>query len=269
LRAVLDEKNLVLERVYGVRPLAFNDVRDRLMQQGERLRPMICDTTQLLMEADDAGQRVLLEGAQGGLLDVDFGTYPYVTSSNSSALGITAGAGLPPRRIGRTLGVVKAYTSRVGEGPFPTEEKGETGERIRKQGREYGATTGRPRRCGWFDAVAVRYVIMLNGIDTLAVTNLDVLKGFPSIRVCVGYRLDGREVSAAAPDIATLQKVEPIYREFPGFEEDIGAVRRFADLPEAARRYVEFLESTLGVPFGIVSVGQERDRVIFRQDFKL
>lgn len=225
---------------------------------GERLRPMIRETTFFLNGLLKDGKRVLFEGANGSLLDVDHGTYPYVTGSTCISGGITPGTGVPAMALSRVLGVMKAYTTRVGAGPLPTELHDETGQRIRERGREYGTTTGRPRRVGWLDLVAVRYSAMINGATGVALTMLDVLAGMPNLRVCTAYRIDGKLTDEFPPDAIDLGRVEPVYTDLPGFAEDIGACRKLADLPANARRYVEFIERTIGVPAQVVSVGPDR-----------
>ncbi len=264
LRAALAEKNALIERVHGERPLDLEGQLDRYTALAERLRPFVCDTGALVRAAARAGKRILFEGAQGAMLDIDAGTYPFVTSSNTGANGIAAGASFPARRIERVIGIAKAYCTRVGEGPFPTEQDNPTGERIRKQGNEYGSTTGRPRRCGWFDAVAVRYALEISGADGWIVTNLDVLSGFPEIRAAARYRHAGVERRDWPAELSRLDGVEPLYQSFPGWNEDITRVRKFADLPAAARQYVEALEREVGAPILMLSVGPEREQVIPR-----
>jgi adenylosuccinate synthase len=207
---------------------------------------------------------VLFEGAQGALLDIDFGTYPFVTSSNATTLGAASGAGVPPFRLDKALGIVKAYTTRVGSGPFPTELEDATGEALRQKGGEFGTTTGRPRRTGWFDAVAVRYAARLNGVKEAALTKLDVLDGQPAVRIATAYRLDGRQVESFPTDASALERAEPVYEELPGWKEDISAARRFGDLPKAAQAYVLRLEKLTGLFFPAVSVGHGRDQTLRR-----
>ena len=264
LREVVAEKNLILTKLYGAEPLDLDSLYDEYCGYAERLRPMIADTVTFLNDSAEAGRSILFEGAQAALLDIDFGTYPYTTSSNTTAGGIAVGAGIPPRQIGQIVGVAKAYTTRVGEGPFPTELPGETGERLRERGGEFGATTGRPRRCGWFDAVAVRHSTRVCGVDSMALTKLDVLRGEPAIEVCVAYRVDGREVTGFPSDAATLERVEPVYESFPGWEDDIGDARDVDALPKAAREYVRALEDILGLPVSSIGVGSGRSEIIRR-----
>jgi adenylosuccinate synthase len=237
-----------------------------LLKHAERIRPMIRDVSVLLDAAMRAGQSVMFEGAQGTLLDIDHGTYPYVTSSNATVGGVCTGLGVPPRAIGKVLGVTKAYTTRVGEGPFPTELTGDMGNRLRETGSEYGAVTGRPRRCGWYDAVAVRYAARINGLDGLALTKLDVLDGFERIELCTSYRCNGRTLTDFPSDVAQLAACEPVYESMPGWEEPTKGVRSFDKLPAAARRYIAKLEEVTGVPAAIVSTGSEREDTIVRSD---
>jgi len=213
-----------------------------------------------------AGKSILFEGAQGTLLDIDHGTYPYVTSSNASVGGVCTGLGIPPRAIGRVLGVVKAYTTRVGEGPLPTELSGEMGDRLRESGNEYGAVTGRPRRCGWYDAVAVRYGVRINGLDGLALTKLDVLDGVERIDICTSYAYAGRTLTDFPSDTGQLAACQPIYETMPGWSAPTAGVRTFDQLPGAARKYIARLEELSGVRATIVSTGSERDDTVIRED---
>jgi len=227
-----------------------------------RLLPLAVDSGRVVWEALERGESVLLEGAQGALLDVDHGTYPYVTSSNTTAGGAAVGVGIGPTAIDAVLGVVKAYTTRVGNGPLPTEAEPKIAERIRELGGEFGATTGRPRRCGWFDAVVVRYAVRINGLTGLAVTKLDVLDTFSEIPVCVGYRLDGEQVDSMPADLESVERVEPVYETLPGWQKELTEARRLADLPAAARAYVDRLQDLAGAPVRYVSVGTRRDQII-------
>ena len=227
-----------------------------------RLLPLAVDSGRVVWEALERGESVLLEGAQGALLDVDHGTYPYVTSSNTTAGGAAVGVGIGPTAIDAVLGVVKAYTTRVGNGPLPTEAEPKIAERIRELGGEFGATTGRPRRCGWFDAVVVRYAVRINGLTGLAVTKLDVLDTFAEIPVCVGYKLDGEIIDSMPADVETIGRVEPIYETLPGWQKELTGARRLADLPAAARAYVDRLQDLAGAPVRYVSVGTRRDQII-------
>ena len=227
-----------------------------------RLLPLAVDAGRVVWEALERGESVLLEGAQGALLDVDHGTYPYVTSSNTTAGGAAVGVGIGPTAIDAVLGVVKAYTTRVGNGPLPTEGAPAVADRIRELGGEFGATTGRPRRCGWFDAVVVRYAVRINGLTGLAVTKLDVLDTFAEIPVCVGYELDGEKVDSMPADVERIDRVKPIYETLPGWQKGLGGVKRLAELPAAARAYVDRLQDLAGAPVRYVSVGTRRDQII-------
>jgi adenylosuccinate synthase len=244
----------------------WRPVLEQLLKYRERLRPWVRDVSLMLSQAMRDGQSILFEGAQGTLLDIDHGTYPYVTSSNASIGGVCTGLGVGPRAIDGVLGVAKAYTTRVGEGPLPTELTGEMGNRLRESGHEYGAVTGRPRRCGWYDAVAVRYGVRINGLDALALTKLDVLDGLEQIEVCTAYRCGGRTLTDFPSDISLLAACEPVYETLPGWSRPTKGARRFADLPDAARRYIARLEEISGVPAAIISTGSERDDTILRED---
>ncbi|MCC7417873.1 MAG: adenylosuccinate synthase [Acidobacteria bacterium] len=253
-------------RVVQDTTMDWRPVFEQLVRQAERLRPWVRDVSLLLDQAMRGGRSILFEGAQGTLLDIDHGTYPYVTSSNASVGGICTGLGLGPRAIHGVLGVVKAYTTRVGEGPLPTELTGAMGNRLRDSGNEYGAVTGRPRRCGWFDAVVARYSVRINGLDALALTKLDVLDGLETIPICTAYRCSGRTLTEFPSDLAQLAKCEPVYESLPGWQAGTAGVRRFDALPDNARRYIARLEEVSGVPAAIVSTGSERDDTIVRRD---
>ncbi len=253
----------LLERTRGSGERASAEEHVQLLARlAPRLLPLAVDSGRVVWEALERGESVLLEGAQGALLDVDHGTYPYVTSSNTTAGGAAVGVGIGPTAIDAVLGVVKAYTTRVGNGPLPTEAEPALAERIRELGGEFGATTGRPRRCGWFDAVVVRYAVRVNGLTGLAVTKLDVLDTFAEIPVCVGYRLDGETVDSMPADVETIERVEPMYETLPGWEKELTEVRRLAELPSAARAYVDRLQDLAGAPVRYVSVGTRRDQII-------
>jgi len=258
----LREKNAYLQALLGEAPLAFDAIHEHYAALRERLRPFVTDTGVELRAALAAGRRVLLEGAQGMMLDVDHGTYPFVTSSSCVAGAAAAGAGLPPRAIDRIVGITKAYTTRVGGGPFPTELTDALGDRLRADGDEYGATTGRPRRCGWFDAVVVRQAAALSGVDGLAVTKLDVLTGIDPLRVCTAYELGGRRLELPPATERAWARVVPQYEELPGWREPLGGARALADLPSDARRYLERLAALVGVPVALLSVGAQRDQTI-------
>ncbi len=229
----------------------------------ERLKPYVADTTAYLLDAVEAGRKLLFEGAQGALLDIDHGTFPYVTSSNSSGVGVASGSGVPGRWIERVIGVVKAYSTRVGGGPLPTEQDNAIGMHLRERGREYGTVTMRPRRCGWFDAVAARYTARLSGVDELAVMLLDVLAGLPEVKICSAYEIDGRRVTQFPSHVDDLRRAVPVYETLPGWQADIDGVTRFDDLPKEARGYVARLGEVIGRPVSIVSVGPDRAQTIF------
>jgi adenylosuccinate synthase len=244
--------------------MEWKPVLEELLAHASRLRPWVCDVSLMLDQEMRAGRSVLFEGAQGTLLDIDHGTYPYVTSSNASIGGVCTGLGVGPRAIDHVMGVVKAYTTRVGAGPLPTELSGEMGNRLRDTGNEYGAVTGRPRRCGWYDAVAARYSVRVNGLDALALTKLDVLDGLDRIDVCTAYRCGSRTLVDFPSDVAQLASCEPVYESLPGWNVPTRGARNFEDLPESARRYIAKLEEVTGVPAAIVSTGSERDDTIIR-----
>jgi adenylosuccinate synthase len=265
LRASLREKNSILAHVYGEDPYDPDELAGYLLSFRDLFEPMMADTGALLREALEAGESVLLEGAQATLLDNDHGTYPFVTSSNPSAGGACVGAGIPPRALERVIGVTKAYTTRVGDGPFPTELMDETGDTIRKAGNEYGSTTGRPRRCGWLDLVAVKYSAAVNGVTDLAITLLDVLSAVDDIKVCVGYEVDGERVEELPMSQTDLHHARPVYKELPGWGVDITGCRMRGDLPETARDFVGFVEAEIGAPLCMISVGPERDQAIIER----
>lgn len=258
----LEVKNMHLTRLFGEAPLAFGDVFEQARTWGEKLAPYVGDGSLAICEALESGSNVLFEGAQGTLLDLDHGTYPFVTSSSPVAGGACVGAGLGPSLISKVTGVVKAYCTRVGEGPFPTEETGSTGEILRTRGAEFGATTGRPRRCGWLDLVALKYAVRVNGMHAAALTKLDVLSGFDMIPVCTGYECGGKKIPNFSGNLAFLESSRPVYREMPGWKKDIGNCRSFEELPEAARNYVRFIESEAGVPVVLIGVGPGREQSI-------
>jgi adenylosuccinate synthase len=256
------ERNFLLEKLYGWPVTPLEEVWERAIAWGEKLAPYVDDVGVTLDAALRAGRSVLLEGAQGTLLDVDHGTYPFVTSSTTLAGGACAGAGIGPTRIDSVLGISKAYTTRVGGGPFPTEDTGPAGQHMGAVGREFGATTGRKRRCGWLDLVVLRHAVRVNGITGLALLKLDILTGLPEVKACVGYRVDGKEIAEFPASITTLGRCEPIYRSFRGWNEAIETARSLADLPQAARDYVRWIEDALGVPVDLLGVGPERDATI-------
>jgi adenylosuccinate synthase len=249
-------------RIIKETTLDWKPVYDQLLAYGERIRPWVSDVSLLLAEQVAAGKRVMFEGAQATLLDIDHGTYPFVTSSNASVGGVCTGLGVPPRAIGGVLGVAKAYTTRVGEGPLPTELSGDLADRLRESGQEYGASTGRPRRCGWFDAVVVRYSARINGLDALALTKLDVLDGLPEVRICVGYRTSSGLVSEFPADLRLLAAAEPQYETLPGWSAPTRGATDFARLPAEAQRYIRRLEEVSGVECAIISTGSDRAETI-------
>ncbi|TMA80275.1 MAG: adenylosuccinate synthase, partial [Deltaproteobacteria bacterium] len=256
------EKNGYLEAILGEAPLSFDEIHASYTGYRHLLRPFVTDTGAELRAAVAAGKRVLLEGAHGTMLDVDHGTYPFVTSSSVVAGAAAAGAGLPPRAIGRVVGIAKAYTTRVGGGPFPTELTDTLGERLRADGDEYGSTTGRPRRCGWFDAVLVRHAVALSGVDSLALTKLDVLTGIDPLRVCVGYELGGRRLESPPATGTAWEHLTPVYEELPGWREPLGGARSPGELPASARRYVERLAALVDTRVALLSVGAQREQTM-------
>jgi adenylosuccinate synthase len=265
LEGALREKNSILENVYGEEPYEVGELADHLLSFRGLLGPMMADTGALLREALEEGDSVLLEGAQATLLDNDHGTYPFVTSSNPTVGGAVVGSGIPPRALDQVIGVTKAYTTRVGDGPFPTELLDETGDAIREAGNEYGRTTGRARRVGWLDLPAVKYSAALNGITYLAITLLDVLSAVERIKICVGYEIEGERVDEFPMSQTDLHHARPVYKELPGWGIDITGCRMRGDLPEAARDFVGFIESEVGVPLCMISVGPERDQAIIER----
>ncbi len=260
LQAKVRENNSILQAL-GAKPINFRKVNESYLAAGETLRPFVANTVVYLHEALQRGKEILFEGAQGTFLDLDHGTYPYVTSSNTTAGGACTGSGVPPHRMDLVMGVMKAYTTRVGEGALPTEDAS-LAAMLHKMGREFGATTGRARRCGWFDAVATRYATMINGIDELAITNLDGLDSVDPIRVCVAYRLNGKRLKVPPCDAAQLQTCDPIYEEVPGWKSSTQSARKLSDLPRAARDYVNFISKLTGARLKMVSVGPARGQTI-------
>lgn len=263
LKEVFEERNAYLTKVLGGNPLNFEEILEEYVEYGRELKRFSCDVSTLLNESISKGQNILFEGAQGALLDIDFGTYPYVTSSSAGSGGASTGSGVGPTKIDTVLGIAKAYTTRVGEGPFPTEISGELGEKLRQAGGEFGATTGRSRRCGWFDAFALKYAAQTNGISWLALTKLDVLSGFEKIHICVGYRYKGEQLSSFPSNNQVLKDIEPIYEEMDGWKEDISEAKDISEFPIQARKYLEKLEETTGVPIYTVSLGPSREKIIF------
>jgi len=265
LRARILTINKSIEKIYHQAPLNADELIEENLKLVSKIKPMITDVSVLLDQAINDGKKILLEGAQGTLLDVDHGTYPFVTSSNPVSAGACVGAGIGPTKINEIIGVIKAYTTRVGEGPFPTELRGEEGDNIREMGKEYGATTGRPRRCGWFDLVIARYSARINGLTNFVITKLDVLDSLKTIKVCVGYRLKDQVFKEFPAQLDILEDCDPIYEEFPGWQQETSDIKEYAELPEAARSYIEFIESQVGVPIKMISVGPMRKRTIIKE----
>ena len=266
VEGALVSKNQVLVKVFNRRELEVDAITEELLQYAEPLRPHVADTALVLNDALDAGKTVLLEGGQGTLLDVDHGTYPFVTSSNPTAGGACTGSGIGPTRVTRVIGILKAYTTRVGSGPFPTELLDEWGERLRSVGGEVGVTTGRPRRCGWFDAPIARYASRVNGLTDIFLTKLDVLTGIERIPVCVAYEIEGQRVTELPMTQTDFHHAKPIYEELPGWTEDISGARSIEDLPANAQAYVRYLEELSGAPISAIGVGQDRDATIVVRD---
>ncbi len=260
----LREKNEIFRKVYNQKDFNFGNIYKEYFEYGKKLKDYICDTALFLNRAIDANKSILFEGAQGTFLDIDFGTYPFVTSSNSIAGGVSAGTGVGPTKINKMISAVKAYTTRVGEGPFPTEFSDNLEDQIRAKGKEFGATTGRPRRCGWFDSVLVRYAVMINGTSELAIMKLDVLDDLKKIKVCTGYRYKGKIIKDFPLDLNILQKVKPIYIELDGWQKSISKIRNYKNLPKNAKKYIEFLEKNLKSKIKYISIGSKRDEIITR-----
>lgn len=266
LESNMEVKNHLLTMVYESDPLDYNSVRDSYFNYGQALEKYVTDVSVLVNDAIKKGKNVLFEGAQGTLLDLDHGTYPFVTSSHPTAAAACLGAGIGPTKIDRVIGVAKAYTTRVGEGPFPTELADEIGAFIQKQGGEFGTTTGRPRRCGWYDGVIGRYAVRINGLDFLAITKLDVLSGLEKIKLCAGYLYRGDLIEEFPASLKVLRECQPVYEEFPGWQEDITGARKLADLPANARRYLERVSEVSGVPIALIGVGSKRSQTILTMD---
>lgn len=262
LKRNLEEKNRLLERLYQTEGFTFEEIYEPYMACAERIRPYVTDTSVVLNDAIDQGSRVLFEGAQGVMLDIDQGTYPFVTSSNPVAGGVCIGSGVGPTKIHHVVGVAKAYTTRVGDGPFPTELHNEIGDQIREVGREYGTTTGRPRRVGWFDSVVVRHARRVSGITGLSLNSLDVLTGLDTVKICTAYKYDGKVMENYPASLDILAKCEPVYEELPGWKEDITGVRSLHQLPIEAQHYIERITHLTGIPLAIFSVGPGRDQTI-------
>jgi adenylosuccinate synthase len=264
LQTIVDYKNKAFAALYQAEPISADDIFEKCKSHAEKLLPFITDTTELLHKSIAEGKSILFEGAQGTLLDLDHGTFPFVTSSNSSALGMSAGCGVPAKMVGKFWGVAKAYSTRVGGGPFPTEQDNETGQYIREKGNEYGTTTGRPRRCGWFDAVAVSYSATIGAIDCLALMHLDTLAGLKEIRICKAYRINGQETTFFPANADRLAQVECIYETVPGWEVSITEVKDFHELPLNAQNYIMLIEEMTRKPVAVIGVGPKRNQTIFR-----
>ncbi|MCC5909556.1 MAG: adenylosuccinate synthase [Clostridiaceae bacterium] len=261
----VDRKNKIIEKIYDSQGFDKEEIFNTYCDYAEKIKQYVTDTTVIVHEALEAGDKVLFEGAQGTLLDIDLGTYPYVTSSHPTSGGFCVGAGVGPNRLGEILGIVKAYTTRVGHGPFPTELFNETGDLIREKGNEYGTTTRRPRRCGWFDGVMVKYTARVNGLTGISLMLLDVLSGFEKIKICTGYEMDGKVIHHFPANLKTLGRCKPIYEELDGWDEDITNIERYEDLPLNARKYIDRIEDYLGLPVKMVSVGPKRSQTIVRE----
>ena len=260
LKTNLEQKNREFTKMYEIDPINFQDIFEEYYDYGQQIKKYVTDTSVILNDALDAGKRVLFEGAQGVMLDIDQGTYPYVTSSNPVAGGVTIGSGVGPSKITKVVGVCKAYTSRVGDGPFPTELNDEIGHQIREVGHEYGTTTGRPRRVGWFDSVVMRHSRRVSGLTNLSLNSIDVLTGLDEVKICVAYDLDGERIDYYPASLETLQRCTPIYETLPGWSEDITGVRHLDDLPETAKNYVRRVSELVGVKISTLSVGPGRDQ---------
>jgi adenylosuccinate synthase len=265
LATTLENKNKILTRVYGVEALSFNEIYRQYCDYADRWAPNICDTSAVLAEAISRNEPILLEGAQGTLLDPDYGTYPFTTSSSPMAAGACLGAGIAPNRLTHILGVFKAYQTRVGAGPMPTELNDETGNIIRELAHEYGTVSGRPRRCGWFDAVAARMSTRVNGFNSIVITRLDVLDTLPRVKICVGYKIDGQVIDNFPASITTLAKCQPGYEDLTGWQTPTGSTRVFSELPVKAKKYITRLEELTGCPVSYISVGQRREQTIVRK----
>ncbi|SHH31106.1 adenylosuccinate synthase [Tepidibacter thalassicus] len=266
LKEQIDKKNEIIEKIYGEKGFKFDEIYEEYVEYSKQIKEYVDDTSVILYNAIKEGKKVLFEGAQGTLLDLDLGTYPYVTSSHPTSGGFCVGSGIGPNMIKDVLGIVKAYTTRVGKGPFVTELFDEIGDRIRKNGNEFGTTTGRPRRCGWFDSVIVRYAARVNGLTCISLMLLDVLTGFEKVKICTGYKLGDKVIKEFPASLEVLEKCEPIYEELDGWTEDISDATKFEDLPENAQKYVKRIEELVGVDVQIISVGPKRTQTIVRKE---
>lgn len=269
LPSILEEVNSVLKHQFNAEPLEFEPMYKAYTEAGAKLKPFVCDTGLLLHEAYTENKSILLEGAQGALLDIDHGTYPYVTSSSPTSGGASTGSGLPPTALSKVMGITKAYCTRVGNGPFPTELLNEEGDNIRKLGHEFGSTTGRPRRCGWIDLVALKYAVRINGINELAVTKLDVLSSLKEVKACTAYEINGEVTTNFPADADDLENVTPVLKAFKGWESDLSNCTSISELPEEAKAFLDFIESELGVEIVIVSTGPDRSETLVKHDLSL
>ena len=266
LKKNLELKNRELVKIYNEKPLSYEEIRDEYLGYAAKLKKYVIDTSAYLNREIKAGKKVMFEGAQATMLDIEHGTYPYVTASHPTAGGVPCGAGIGPNKIDKVVGIVKAYCTRVGEGPFPTEQLNDIGDKIRDCGHEYGTVTGRPRRTGWLDACVVRYAGDLSGIDYMAVTRLDILDSFDEIKMCVNYKYKGEILQEMPASLKVLANVEPVYETFPGWKTDISGIRKYEDLPENARKYLERMSEVTGIGLGFVSVGPNRDQTIIMHE---
>ena len=262
LKRSIEEKNAILKGVYGAAELNVESLIEEYVEFDKLIDPYVTDTAQYLCNAIAEGKQIMAEGAQGSLLDVDFGTYPYVTSSHPTVGGSCTGLGIPPTAVNRVIGIVKAYCTRVGNGPFTTELEDDIGRQLQEVGHEFGATTGRPRRCGWLDLVALKYTALINGFTELAITKLDVMSGIDELKICTAYRYDGKETTRFPSEVQTLERVEPVYTTMPGWKEDIVGINRFEDLPQAAQSYLQFVANQTGVGISMISTGPKRSQTI-------
>jgi len=265
LKTIVEYKNKIFKALYNAESIGADEILEKCKIYAGRLLPFTTDTTEFLHKSIAGGKSILFEGAQGSLLDLDHGTFPFVTSSNSSALGMPAGSGVPGKFVDKFIGLIKAYTTRVGAGPFPVEQENETGQYIRDKGHEYGTTTGRPRRCGWFDAVPVAYSVTIGGIDEVAMMHLDTLSGLEELKICRAYKIDGQETTFFPANKDRLSQAEPVYETLPGWSEDLTEVNNFEDLPANAQNYVLRIEEYIGKPITFVGVGPKRSQTIFRK----
>ncbi len=265
LTTVLEAKNKLLTKVYGAKALSLDEIYSQYCQYADRWAPRICDTTAVLATAIERNEPILLEGAQGFLLDPDYGTYPFVTSSSPASANACLGSGIAPNKITHIIGVFKAFQTRVGAGPMPTELKDATGDAIRERGHEYGTTTGRARRCGWFDAVAARLSMGINGFSSMVITRIDILDNMPHLKICTGYKVDGKNIDDFPASVNVLEKCQPVYEDIPGWDKPTSDVRKYKDLPSNAKRYIERLEELIGCPVSYISVGRHREQTIIRK----